>query len=226
MRYFIGVDVGGTTSTICVGNQDREVLYVADQFETRSNQGPSATVSAIVDQAAAAMQRVGASIADVEGAGLATPGPATPDGVLLKTPNFDHQMWDRFPIRSELERAFQCFQPSFKVRYIGDGQAAALGEYAVRNRSVTWSHVTASSPSESISSLFMVIVGTGLGGGGVRDGLSTRGTAGRAGHVGHIFLPTDAFRYEHDQELLVGNSYCTAESAISLTGLRTSSSTG
>ena len=65
----------------------------------------------------------------------------------------------------------------------------------------------------------MVIVGTGLGGGGVREGVAIRGAAGRAGHVGHIFLPTDAFRYEHDQRLLVGNSYGTAESAISLTGL-------
>ena len=49
--------------------------------------------------------------------------------------------------------------------------------------------------------------------------MAIRGTAGRAGHVGHIFLPKDAFRYEHDQQLLVGNSCGTAESAISLSGL-------
>src|SRR5690606_17061563 len=37
--------------------------------------------------------------------------------------------------------------------------------------------------------------------------------------VGHILLPHYAFRYEHDQKLLKGNAYATAESAVSLSGL-------
>ncbi len=40
----------------------------------------------------------------------------------------------------------------------------------------------------------MVIVGTGLGGGSVRDGVPIQGSQGRAGHVGHILLPPYAFR--------------------------------
>jgi glucokinase len=219
VRYFIGVDVGGTTSTICVGNDRREVLLVSDQFDTRSSEGPQAAIQAIATEAAAVMEQMGASLADVAAAGLATPGPATVDGVLLKTPNLHHAQWDRFPIRGELERALRPFQPALTVRYIGDGQAAALGEYAIRNRSLTWSRVSAGNAGDSLSSLFMVIVGTGLGGGGVRDGVPIRGIAGRAGHVGHIFLPADAFRYEHDQQLVVGNSCGTAESAVSLSGL-------
>jgi predicted NBD/HSP70 family sugar kinase len=67
--------------------------------------------------------------------------------------------------------------------------------------------------------MFMVIVGTGLGGGEVRDGKVVRGAMGRAGHGGHIFLPPAAFRYEHDSQLVVGNSKSTIESAVSLTGL-------
>ncbi len=219
MRYFIGVDVGGTTSTIGIASGDREVVYVSEQFETRSHEGPDATISAIVAQSVVAMEQVGASIAEVEAVGLATPGPATLDGILLKTPNFHHPLWDKYPIRKGLEQALRVYQPTLAVKYMGDGQAAALGEYAIRSGMVGWNRIRGLDLAAPISSLFMVIVGTGLGGGGVRDGHAIRGTAGRAGHVGHIFLPADAFRYEHDQKLQVGNSFCTAESAISLTGL-------
>ena len=220
MRYIIGVDVGGTTIKLAVGNDSCEVLQVADQFPTRSEQGPQEVTRTIVEQAVATIATLGGSLDDVAAVGLATPGPATVDGVLLKSPNLDPQKWDRFPIRAELERAFQVRRPGLSVRYLGDGQAAALGEFAVRSRSMNRKNpAPIPSPDKGLSSLFMVVVGTGLGGGAVQEGKVVRGREGRAGHVGHITLPPHAFRYEHDRQLLVGNSYCTAESAISLTAL-------
>ncbi len=220
MGYRIGVDVGGTTSTVCVGSDQREVLYLSRQFPTQSAEGPAAVIQAILEQTRAGLEEVGASLPEVEALGLATPGPATMDGVLLKTPNFDPQRWNRFPIRKELESAFQRAAAPLSVRYLGDGQAAALGEYAIRSGALAWPRlVTEIQPQQELSSLFMTIVGTGLGGGAVIDGRVVRGSEGRAGHVGHVLLPAYAFRYEHDRRLRVGNAYCTAESAVSLTGL-------
>ena len=152
--------------------------------------------------------------------GLSTPGPATLDGVLLNTPNFDPQHWNQVPFRGLLEQKICETSPRAAVHYIGDGQAAALGEYAIRSGSISWDRVAAGETAQQLSSLFMVIVGTGLGGGEVRDGRAVRGMEGRAGHAGHIFLPSYAFRYEHDQQLLVGNAKSTVESAVSLSGLR------
>ncbi len=220
MRYFAGVDVGGTTSTVSLANEQREVVLVSPQFATRSAESPEATVSAVVEEIVKTAEAAGASIAEVDAVGLSTPGPATLDGTLLKTPNFDAKLWDRYPIRAELEKALRTHQPQIEVRYIGDGQAAALGEFAILSRSLLWSRVNPHDlPDEPVSSLFMVIVGTGLGGGAVRDGRAVQGKEGRAGHVGHITLPAHAFRHEHDRQLLVGNAYSTAESTISLTGL-------
>jgi predicted NBD/HSP70 family sugar kinase len=108
------------------------------------------------------------------------------------------------------------------VHYIGDGQSAALGEYSIRTKAIKWDKVVenhSGDRGQDLSSLFMVIVGTGLGGGEVRDGTAVRGKQGRAGHAGHIFLPTYAFRYEHDRQLIVGNAKSTVESAVSLTAL-------
>lgn len=220
LAYYIGVDVGGTTSTLSVGNDRREVVHISDQFPTSPEKGPNSSIAAIVAAALDAMLYLGASISEVVTVGLATPGPATMDGVLLSTPNLNRELWDNFPIRRGLEDALRKHHPPILVSYIGDGQAAALGEYSICSRSLAWERVPAESlPTAKLDSLFMVIVGTGLGGGAVLGGRAMQGSQGRAGHVGHILLPHYAFRYEHDRQLLKGNAYCTAESAVSLSGL-------
>ncbi|HEX6963649.1 MAG TPA: ROK family protein, partial [Lacipirellula sp.] len=220
MAYYIGVDVGGTTSTLAVGNDRREIVYVSDQFPTTPDQGPKSSIAAIERAALDALVRLGSSLSEVERAAIVTPGPATMDGVLLATPNLNRELWDNYPIRAGLEHALRGHHSKISVRYLGDGQSAALGEYAVRSRSLAWHRIAESSlPRETLQSLFMVIVGTGLGGGAVLGGQAIQGSQGRAGHVGHILLPEYAFRYEHDRKKKVGNAYATAESAVSLTGL-------
>jgi predicted NBD/HSP70 family sugar kinase len=220
LSHCIGIDVGGTTSTIAIGNNAREVVHVSDQFATRTAEGPQETIQAITDEIMAGLERIGATPDQMADIGLSTPGPATLDGVLLNTPNFDPQLWDQVPFRSALEEKIREKSPAVLVHYIGDGQSAALGEYSIRSGSIIWDRVTQNeSGGQDLSSLFMVIVGTGLGGGEVRGGRAVRGRDGCAGHAGHIFLPPYAFRYEHDQQLRVGNAKCTVESAVSLTAL-------
>lgn len=220
MKLCIGVDIGGTTSTLAIGNQDNTVLAVSDQFDTTPSLGPASVIAAIVAQAVKQVELLGQSLNEVSLVGLATPGPATKDGLLLKTPNLDAEHWDRFPIRGELEKAFQEKAPHIRVKYIGDGQAAALGEYSIRSRALSWVQAPDNSlPNEELNSLFMTIIGTGFGGGAVIDGKAITGTEGRAGHVGHILLPEFAFRYPHDRQHQVGNACSTAESAVSLSAL-------
>ncbi len=218
MPYYVGIDVGGTTSTIAVGDADRRIVHVSDQFATNASEGPAPLVEAIVDAVHAAIEGLGGTADEVRTATIATPGPATLDGVLLKTPNLQAEYWDRFNIRLALEESFASRSLNLPVRYIGDGQAAALGEFSVRSGSLKYNATTVD-VDDRLHSLFMVIVGTGLGGGEVRDGRVVRGMEGRAGHAGHLLLPEFAFRYEHDRQLKVGNALSTVESAVSLTAL-------
>jgi predicted NBD/HSP70 family sugar kinase len=219
LNYFVGVDVGGTTSTVALGNTQKEVVHVSEQFATMAQAGPAATVNAIVQQIIGGIAILGAEASNIVGVAIATPGPATLDGVLLKSPNLNPELWNRFPIRGELQNALQRHGVDVEVKYLGDGQAAALGEFATRAGMIRWSRYAQGKPQTNLNSLFMAVVGTGLGGGEVRDRQMVRGREGRAGHVGHIFLPEYAFRYEHDRKLVVGNATCTMESAVSLTGL-------
>ena len=225
MNYFVGVDVGGTTSTIAIGDPDRELRCISNQFPTRSLDGPEATIIDITNQVVIESEALGLSLQQLQQVCLATPGPATIDGVLLSTPNLDAMKWNRCPIRQLLEQSLRRYNPSVNVRYIGDGQAAALGEFAIRTGAIRWDDrpidigTTDAQSGGDVHTLFMVAVGTGLGGGEVRDGETIRGREGRAGHVGHLMLPVDAFRYEYDRSLKVGNALNTAESAVSLTAL-------
>ena len=220
LSYRIGIDVGGTTTTIAIGNDRRQVVEVSDQFESQTSAGPHRTIELIQEQIGSSLKAIGVTADQVVDVGLATPGPATLDGVLRNTPNLASELWDEFPFRVALEDALQTSSPGVAVHYIGDGQAAAYGEYSVRSGAMEWERISSvRSETRSLSSLFMVIVGTGLGGGEVEGGHVIRGKAGRAGHAGHLLLPDYAFRYEHDRQLVVGNARCSAESAISLTGL-------
>ncbi|QDT05551.1 Glucokinase [Rubripirellula lacrimiformis] len=219
MSLFVGVDVGGTTSTIAIGDSQHRVLCISDQFATRSIDGPDATIADIVAQIKQQLHQLGRSEDEVSSITLATPGPATLDGVLLSTPNLDSRLWNKCPIRQRLEIAWACDGIAVPVRYIGDGQAAAVGESAIRTGLIHWDDSPMQGKADHFDSLFMVAVGTGLGGGEVRNGIPVQGSQGRAGHAGHLMLPVHAFRYEHDRNLKVGNAYCTSESAISLTAL-------
>jgi predicted NBD/HSP70 family sugar kinase len=220
LAYFAGVDVGGTTSTVTIGSAERDVLHVSEQFATQSAEGPRETIRAVVAAVDAAIRAVGATPEEITALGLSTPGPASYDGVLSKSPNLKHPEWADFPIRGELQAAFQERSLGLSVHYIGDGQAAALGEYSIRRGQITWSRDDHTVEiDDRLRSLYMFIVGTGLGGGEVRDGQVVRGRKGRAGHGGHILLPEFAFRYEHDRQLVVGHATCSVESAVSLSGL-------
>ncbi len=219
MQCVAGVDVGGTTCTIALGSLDRRVEYVSKQFPTEAFHGPKHTVQNILMQLKISLQTLGISPKDCLSVGLSTPGPATLDGILLKTPNLKHEHWDRFPIRDQLAESLHSDHFNCNVHYIGDGQAAVLGELVIRTGSWSWGQATSGPKDVDLCSLFMLTVGTGLGGGEIRDRKVVRGLGGRAGHGGHIFLPRFAFRYEHDSQLLVGNATSTAESAISLTAL-------
>ncbi len=225
MPFYVGIDIGGTTSTVAIGAHNRRLVTLSDQFPTRSQVGPEAVITDLVNQLEELLRPLAATFDDVVTIGLASPGPATFDGVLMPSPNLAAPQWRNFPLRRGLEERIQARAHATKVTYIGDGQAAALGEFAVRTgrlhvRVGDSPHLT-DLPAEpaSLDSLFFLAVGTGLGGGEVRDGRVVRGANGRAGHAGHLLLPEHAFRYEHDRRFQVGNTVSAAESAVSLSAL-------
>lgn len=75
--------------------------------------------------------------------------------------------WNDFPLRERLEHLLQQ-----DVLVVNDAQAAAWGEYVVRDR-------------EACRTLLFMTLSTGVGGGFVIDGRLSTGVTGLGGHIGH-----------------------------------------
>jgi glucokinase len=203
----VGLDNGGNKNNATVLDPARRFL-VDRLLETpsRVREGPEVAVQALVESFDGVLQRTGVARERVRAVGLATPGPASADGVISSrgSTNFVHPGWNGFDFRGALEARLRL-----PVVYNNDGNAAALyahhvcfGAEAARNSSIS------------------AIVGTGLGGGVIEAGRIIKGAAGMAGELGHVHIPMEGLLAE-GQPL----PHCNcgfdgdAESVASLTGI-------
>lgn len=207
-KIVIGLDNGGTSNNATVLDLSGQFL-VPGLVETPSRvlEGPAVAVEALAGSLDNVLALVAAAHADVLAVGLATPGPASADGVLSSkgATNFSDPEWWGFDIRGALEDRL-----GLPVVYNNDGNAAAL-----------YAHHVHFGPFAAHRSSVSAIVGTGLGGGVIEVGRVVPGAAGMAGEVGHVHIPLQGL-LEEDQPLPVCNCGFVgdAESIASLTGIR------
>ena len=107
---------------------------------------------------------------DITALGVGMPGPVLPElGIIQQAVNLG---WEKTDIAKDLSRHFE----GLPVAIGNDVNMGALGEA---------SYGCAKGTSSSLA----MFVGTGLGGGLVKDGKVINGTHGFAGEIGHIPCP-------------------------------------
>lgn len=198
LPHFVGLDIGGTTVKSVIVDSTGEQVGGIVEVRSRVKEGYESTFGQLdqaIDELAA---NAGIGRERIKGIGLDVPAPSS-DGVIWGQANLGSD-WVGTDIRSKLiERT------GIPVFMTNDGNAAALGEYAIRHK--------------HLGSLLLIAPGTGLGGGLVLPGgRSYEGMNGLALEVGHISVP---FR-EDDGELpkcSCGLKGC-AEAWVSLVALR------
>ncbi len=142
--YFAGLDIGGTTVKAVLVNQLAAQVGPLAEVRSLVKDGYEATfgqLDSALDQLAA-----GAGIARsaIAGIGLDVPAPSS-EGVIWGRANLGED-WVGTDIRGKLAARI-----GIPVHMTNDGNAAALGEYALR--------------ADHTGSLLLVAPGTGLGGG-------------------------------------------------------------
>jgi len=196
--YFAGLDIGGTTVKAVLVDGQAEQAGPLVEVRSLVKNGYEATFGQL--ELALEQLAAGACIerSAIGGVGLDVPAPSS-EGVIWGRANLGDD-WVGTDIRGLLST--RLGMPVFMTN---DGNAAAVGEYALR-KSFT-------------SSLMLVAPGTGLGGGLVLPGgRCYEGVNGLALEVGHVSVP---FR-EDDGSLPVcscGLTGC-AEAWVSLVALR------
>lgn len=166
--YFLGVDVGGTGIKIGLVDDLGQTLAF-ESIDTEEPAGPAAAMSRVVDVLDAFLAARNLTRGDIAAIGLGAPGPLDlASGLLVEPPQLPH--WANFNLR-------QCLADltGRPVAMNNDANAAACGE--------AWLGC-----GQGSSSLVLLTLGTGVGGGIISDGRLIGGTNSFGGEFGHLIV--------------------------------------
>ena len=165
-KYIFGIDIGGTTCKAGLFLEKGELLEKWEFPTDISNQGEQ-----ILPKVALEIQHKLAEYEikqiDVVGVGIGVPGPVSEDGVVNGCVNLG---WGCKDVSLELRELVGC-----DVKVDNDANAAALGELLAGT-------------GQGKKSLILITLGTGVGGGIIIDGKSSKGAHGAAGEIGHMLV--------------------------------------
>ncbi len=164
---FLGVDIGGTS--VKIGAIDREgVILEHRQIPTKVHRSPEEVVADIAGTAEDVTEIMTSQDRNVLSLGVGVPGAINWEkGVCRLLPNFPGG-WKNVPLKELMER--QLDLPTF---IINDVRAITLAEHLF-------------GAGKQVSSLVMMAIGTGVGGGVVLNNELLIGSDGNAGEIGHI----------------------------------------
>lgn len=167
MKYFVGIDIGGTKCAVSLGVEDGdEKIKIIDKRKIDTPKGalPSDVMKMLADEAEAMI-----SSKKIECIGISCGGPLdSKRGVILSPPNLIG--WDEVYIGEYFEKRFNV-----PISLQNDANACALAEWKF-------------GAGIGKNNIIFLTFGTGLGAGLILDGRLYSGTNDMAGEVGHIRL--------------------------------------
>lgn len=180
-KYAFGADIGGTSVKIGLMETAGKLIQTweipTDTFDNGRR---------ILKDIALSIQQTAEGLSlpkqEIEGIGLAVPGPVREDGVVNRCLNLG---WGVFNAAEELASL-----TGMRVKAVNDGHAAALGEMWLGS-------------AQGCQSVVMLTLGTGIGGGVVSNGQVVFGHHGAGGELGHIHV-----RDGEQEPCVCGNHGC------------------
>lgn len=164
-RFFIGIDLGGTSMKMGVVNEQGRVIREIEK-PTLKEEGADGVIGRMICHARNLAKEAHIPWKEIQGIGVGLPGFLDiPGGVVKYMTNLG---WTDIPIRDRLVSAWQV-----PVKIDNDANAAALGE--------VWSGA-----GSGEQNAVCITLGTGVGGGIIAEGKLLHGAKGFAGEIGHI----------------------------------------
>ena len=168
-NYVFGVDIGGTTVKIGLFTTQGEMVEKWE-ITTRTDEGGKYILSDIAASVEDKLAEKKIEKSDVAGVGMGVPGPVKADGTVIKCVNLG---WGIFNVEEELSKLLEL-----PVKAGNDANMAALGEM--------WQ-----GGGKGHQDVVMITLGTGVGGGIIREGKIVAGVNGAGGEIGHMPMVDD-----------------------------------
>ena len=169
--YYIGVDLGGTNIAVGVVNEKFEILKKGS-VPTNAQREADEIIRDMADLALKLLGECGLTAADVEYAGISTPGTAVREtGVVIYANNLPFM---HYPLAAKLSE----FSGIKRVLIENDANAAAKAE-------------AVAGAARGAKFSVMITLGTGVGGGIVIDGDIYSGLNSAGAELGHMVIEKD-----------------------------------
>lgn len=166
MRYYIGIDLGGTNIAGGIVNQDGNII-LSESVSTPIHSTAENIMDSIISITQKLISEYGLTAKDIAGMGIGCPGTVNSEtGVITYCVNI--------PMVNVNISEYIESRTGISVNLENDANAAALGEYYMNNRDA--------------NSFILITLGTGIGGGAVLGGKIYRGFNGVGIEAGHITL--------------------------------------
>lgn len=165
---FAGVDVGGTNTKVGLLTASGQIIGNT-QFPTEQSRGANHALSTASQSIDSLLQQHSFKSANLAAIGLAVPGPMDiPAGKVLDP--FNLPAWGQSVVRDMLAEI-----SGHQVYFTNDANAAALGEFWIGG-------------GEAFTSMILVTLGTGVGGGIILDGRDIIGANSHGAEIGHLII--------------------------------------
>ena len=166
-KLYIGIDLGGTFIKGGIVTSEGEIL-VSGKIPTEADLGDARVADNIASLIESLIEKSGVSRGDILGVGIGSPGMVdSAEGVIIYANNLP---FSYFPLAAEIER-----RTGFSARVANDANAATLGEARFGS-------------ARGRSSVVMLTIGTGVGGGVIIDGKLFEGNRSAGAELGHMTL--------------------------------------
>ena len=168
-QYAVGIDLGGGSIKGALVSADGRIEAKA-RCPTDVESGEHGVADRIAELFESLRDRNRLLKGDIAGIGIGVPGVTTEEGDVIIAPNLH---WRHVPFKRILEDRIRL-----RVEIDNDASVAAMGE----------AHLGAGQGRES---LFLITLGTGIGGGLVLNGGIHHGASFAAGEIGHMCMDPD-----------------------------------
>lgn len=198
MKYSIGVDLGGTNIAVGIVDESYKIVKKGS-VPTLAQRGPEAIIRDMAALCKKLLSECGISTADIEGAGIASPGTVNPTTGIVEYAN--NIKFSNFPLVALFAKEMGISEDCVKIG--NDANLAALGE-------------AVAGAAKGTSSSVMITLGTGVGGGVILNGTVLTGCAFGGAELGHAVVEYNGRPCSCGRNGCL-EAYCSATALIKMT---------